>query len=364
MTVPEIPYKLTEPWSSNTLCFVLTDVCNLRCRYCFNATRSPHQLMHHMLALRILELFLQRSESGRNGRLPHLVFFGGEPTLNEKTLFAIMEYVREHGIDCVPRLVTNGIVKDALLERLIEEKFYFQVSFDGLNDRNRLYPDGSASTAKVLRTIRSIKASGLPLFLRCTVDNKNVHDMGEIVRYGAMLGADVIGFKPVVTCVSKCQIHQIQRPDVKAYLERFLEAVDIARQVGIHVYSAEVNEFQNSRRRSSPALVWLPDGALLYTIKYASSSEITSPETVVAGRLSENFVLFGENLDRMASNFQTNHARHCRACSAEPFCRGRRCFDLFCSRVEIDAYDPYECELSRLMFKELPKHLAENNQPY
>jgi hypothetical protein len=98
----QLLYRL--PWSlhDNPIAWVeITDVCNLRCRGCYRATRSGHK------SLAQVREEIDRMRAWRNP--DNVSISGGEPLLHPD-LLEIVAYIRACGLK--PVLLTNGLLLD------------------------------------------------------------------------------------------------------------------------------------------------------------------------------------------------------------------------------------------------------------
>jgi len=137
---------------------VVTERCNLRCRYCQTKKAKPSN-MSIETASRVLEFFTA-SKAPR----PILEIQGGEPLLNWNTIeflaknFSKMntEYNEAEMI-----MVTNLLLLDnKKLSFLIDHKVRICSSLDGpafIHDKNRIFPNGSGTYREVVEKIDMVK---------------------------------------------------------------------------------------------------------------------------------------------------------------------------------------------------------------
>jgi uncharacterized protein len=147
--------------------FVVTEECNLRCRYCYEAHKNPHNVMPREVACQAIDFFLGQS---RPKPAAVLEFMGGEPTLEMDLIFDIVEYFR----DALSRqkghpwqsgylfvIGSNGTTYGS--EKV--QRFYYQhyghaqlaITIDGTkrkHDMHRVYKDGRGSYDLVAKNAR------------------------------------------------------------------------------------------------------------------------------------------------------------------------------------------------------------------
>ncbi len=127
----------------------LTKNCNLRCRYCYAATKGPGS-MSDATARRAIDMALELGDGSAC-----VSYFGGEPLLMFDRIRALTAYALEAGrrAGCRMhfRLSTNGTLFDE--EKLAfcrDHDVLFAVSMDGdqqAHDAQRVFADGSGSFA-------------------------------------------------------------------------------------------------------------------------------------------------------------------------------------------------------------------------
>jgi radical SAM protein with 4Fe4S-binding SPASM domain len=361
--VDYLPYRVDRPMATSTVCLIVTNRCNIWCDYCFNYIRDSkhHEDMSPETAVGVIDqLRYYHSQSTNKPFIPHIIFFGGEPTLNMKVIDNVMEYIDAHHIDCIPRLVTNGIMSDSLLDKLIDEMFYFQISYDGEEANLRRYKnDISSPSARVIQTLHRVARANLPIFIRATVHAGNVHRMKDVVTFAAEHGATAVAFAPLALMGNALHTATL-RPGIADYVENYFAALELALSLGIHFYSCEMDEFVRGGRPYAPPLVILPDGQIAFSIKFASSKVDRAPAFMVGHyqRRSEQHMIefFDQKIRHLIQNFAVNQEKFCLNCSAFNYCRGRRMYDLFSANPAQDDYDSYYCTISRHILERLPEY--------
>ncbi len=98
-----------------SLCLMIAQDCNLRCKYCFGdeGTYGHRAIMSEETGRAAVDFIIKSSGLRRHCEID---FFGGEPLLNFKTVKAVTEYVRERekatGKIFKLTLTTNGMLLD------------------------------------------------------------------------------------------------------------------------------------------------------------------------------------------------------------------------------------------------------------
>jgi uncharacterized protein len=199
------------PFEAASLVLMLTERCNLACRYCYEAALgespcatvpTPSRRMPVATALRAIDFLLAHAGSRSTVTV---VFFGGEPLLELATIRAAVAHARARagalGKEVVFSLTTNGtLVTDEAVAFLREAGVSVCVSIDGpapIHDRNRRFASGRGSYAEVRRGISRLLAEGArrPVPARVTL-SRGAGDVVEIYDHLRGLGFDEVGFAP------------------------------------------------------------------------------------------------------------------------------------------------------------------------
>jgi len=168
---------LSGPPRPTTATLLLTNACNLRCRYCYaSAGERPQEFMRPETARRAID-FVAANAVARKAPGFAVDYHGaGEPALHWSLLQESQQYARDaaqrHGLRLRSSLTTNGALpphKSAWIAGRLDSA---NVSFDGLpeiQDENRRFPSGRGSSDIVLATLRSFTRAGFHFSIRMTV---------------------------------------------------------------------------------------------------------------------------------------------------------------------------------------------------
>ena len=153
------------------LYLLLTDICNLRCRYCYIEGAIPanytFSLMSEEISIKGLNFFAKafsKNPPDRKIERPTIIFYGGEPLLNRKAFLAsVNEIARLKKISELPSttsvsLITNATILDEeIIAAIVENEVSVSVSLDGpkdLHNANRIFVSGEGTFETVLKNIR------------------------------------------------------------------------------------------------------------------------------------------------------------------------------------------------------------------
>ncbi|MBE3518955.1 MAG: thioether cross-link-forming SCIFF peptide maturase [Firmicutes bacterium] len=219
-----LSYIPPEPDHVKALCLLVTNDCNLRCRYCFaKGGRIDRSKMSPEVARRSLDFLF--AGLGKRSRC-EVDFFGGEPLLvfdvvKDAILYG-EEKARAAGKTIKFTLTTNGILlNDEIVRLLLDHRVSVILSMDGrpgVHDEMRVFPGGGgtyqAVLAKYKRYVlgepefgsdgqkRPASDTGSPLrfndyWVRGTFTRQSL-DFASDVEHLVNLGFDKISMEPVI----------------------------------------------------------------------------------------------------------------------------------------------------------------------
>ena len=141
------------------LTFIVTEDCNLRCKYCYITHKSKGKVLKLETAKKFIDYILTNNQINRCDTVL-LDFLGGEPLLEVELIDKICDYFKvrayEEGIPWYWKyqisIGTNGVnYSDESVQRLIQKnegKISIGITIDGTKEKHdlqRVFPDGSGS---------------------------------------------------------------------------------------------------------------------------------------------------------------------------------------------------------------------------
>jgi uncharacterized protein len=154
----------------------VANACNLACKYCYancGSYYSSPSLMDEVTALAAVNYARRRFS-----RIDHVSFFGGEPTLNHRTILTVCEYfayLRARGLlNQMPQfgLTTNGYALGKDILRILERhEFSVSFSLDGpreIHDRLRVSQCGAPTWSAVAENVDRVRTAGIVPEFECT----------------------------------------------------------------------------------------------------------------------------------------------------------------------------------------------------
>lgn len=200
------------------LYLILTEACNLACRYCFIENAIPKQQplnkMTESIAIASIDLFARVLRSHPDIK-PSIIFYGGEPTINWDVLTASVSYIKskiESGtlpINTEISLISNGtLLNQEKLEFIKSNNLGLSISIDGIGSNNdeRVFLDGTPSINRVLKSYDMAQQMGLPVGISCTVTPTNVDNLNEVTTWMIEKQVASVGFNILMDTPNRPQV--------------------------------------------------------------------------------------------------------------------------------------------------------------
>lgn len=358
------------------LTLLITNDCNLRCKYCFANADEKKSYMAPEMAVGMVENISQATVR-KNIRIS---FFGGEPTLNfdviEKVVSAVQLLAKKTDKAYSFYISTNGVLPPERLDYLINHNFTFVISSDGMPEiHNHLRPgiNGKPTSRDVEATIKRLVKKQLYFKVKTTVSIFNVSYMPDIVRYFANLGVPSLHFEPIAEAgCGKAADISLKRPAAEEYLHNFTLALDAAAARHIAVISDSYMNFLAPSQKFCDAmagsrLIGSYSGDITccaeaqepcYPYRARAMVKNIAPQTL-ASRL-DNAIY-----DKLLNNYNAEQNEFCRQCFAK-YCCGGGCPIKNYHASGCELVDFYKCALSKEILKNVLARIYEesiaNNQ--
>jgi uncharacterized protein len=332
-----------------TLILHVTEACNLRCAYCYQAEggRSVEKGEHNTGCR---NMSLEVAEGAADFLFEHsgpleevvFVFFGGEPLLNLETIRCVVDRATSQaegsGKKVSFALTTNGTVLNDEVARFLDDKgIGVTVSMDGfqeVHDRYRRFPDESPSYGVILPRVKELlrTAKRKPVVARVTVAHEPDR-VGQVLDHLLGLGFVEVGFAPVTTGHPDFQLDEqgMDRllAEFKDLAEAFLHAALQGRVLGFSnlidlLVSLHQGEVMNYPCGAGLGLFSVDPQGDLYLCQ-----RFTGQDAFRMGDVFEGFD--GDRLDRFREEADISNKEACKNCWARTICTGG-CYHEACVR--------------------------------
>lgn len=170
-----------------TLYLEITDLCNLRCSYCINA--SARRKSKRNLSVRTFKTVV--SDFARLGGRT-VILSGGEPLLHPN-IVEFAGFIKAKGLRAI--IKTNGTVVNEKTKILCSMGVSFDISLDSANAKAHDSYRGAGSFDLTLKSLQAIKSAGGSLNLCSTVLNaENIGREKALIELADRLGFNAISF--------------------------------------------------------------------------------------------------------------------------------------------------------------------------
>lgn len=166
----------------------VTDDCNMKCSYCFNAIDKNMQIYNREPLYNVEDFknFIHRNYKEKEIGIR---FFGGEPLINKKWIYSFVEEMAQEDIRINYDIFTNATLLD---EEFINfaEKYHirFYVSVNGGNDifKGKYYKE------KIGEGIKNLRKRGFPVIARMVWQPNTQETLVDLIRQTAEKGVKSI----------------------------------------------------------------------------------------------------------------------------------------------------------------------------
>jgi len=175
---------------------VLTEACNLKCRFCHVQSKSPGGTrMSAEMAADSMRSFAAHAMS-RGFVRADLSLYGGEPLLNRPALEAVFGELETHrtsaAFQFLPILNTNGLLLDPdLVRRLARAGVRVHLSLNGTDESSnavRVTRRNESTVAQALESLRLLSRHACTVQINVLLTENNMETLEEILELAAGLG--------------------------------------------------------------------------------------------------------------------------------------------------------------------------------
>lgn len=353
----EIPKsKLFNPKKS-VLTLILNRDCNMRCIYCFAEGGENKEV----LSTECIKEALKRTIKPETEEIM-ITFFGGEPSMCYDEIVFTVNEANKYSVKKQFAISTNGVMSKKMLDFLIQNKFAFNFSMDGLpeiQNYQRPLTNGAPSSEIVELTIKELVKNNISFKVRATITDKSVDKMPKMIRYLANLGVRYIHLE-AVNVSGRAEKGGINRPPVKEFIKQFKNCSDIAKELKVTLVNGTYTNLIEPSIHSCSAvtggkLIITPEGKISRCYEVQDSRHPYS-DLFIVGEYDSKTKQF--KLDEKKMNALCNRTAEtneiCRTCFAKYICSGgcviRNLHGLHGKNIE--DIDPYQCELIKELLKD------------
>ena len=228
--------KMEKRYGLESMTFILTSACNLKCKYCYGAGEWLQTTMDYKKAKTAIDFLLEHRASSRLT----IIFFGGEPLLNYSLMEQIVFYCKEIEQSVDVRfdysITTNGTMIDEKTASFFKENnFHINVSIDGdkeTHDKCRYNSSGQGTYDAVVQGIHKISPYKRTARGTMTKNNTNVYELFHSLE---SIGFFNIHFEIVTSGEKEIRLGQ---KDIDNYIKKYK---DLCKEAFNIIVSGESN---------------------------------------------------------------------------------------------------------------------------
>jgi len=159
----------------------ITNLCNLRCRHCYQEYFNPNEDIPWLKLKTIYENIL--STSRQWNKKMHITITGGEPLLKKET-YLLIDYLDQKEEISELSLITNGFFLNEEVCQYFDgsDKFKkIKISLDGASEKTNNYIRGEGTFSKVMKAIETLKKfTNFQIILMFTVMKNNLQEIESL----------------------------------------------------------------------------------------------------------------------------------------------------------------------------------------
>jgi len=367
-----------EEWKGfNSLTLLINRKCNLKCIYCYASPGVDGPSMSTDLALDAINWFLKHRID--NSRIRITFHAGGEPTLEQNLIRKVVSEIEKKKSNSKVRylIVTNGTSNKNFLKWMMNKNFAISFSVDGppdIQDRNRPFADGSASSGVVEDNIKYLVFNGRPPGIRLTYSSKD--DIVRIIRYFGDLGIKNLHLEPLFPYGREYNIvkfgensgYDVFSPETRDLINGFFQAMEVCKKYKMRIYNGHIAHFSKGigyfcGAASGRSMLVTHDGLLTGCLEVVDSEDKDIELFKVGQWISEKRE-FDLDMEKI-SLFQKRHADFlltCKDCFARYTCAGGCAVKAVRSSQGFLGRDISYCGFTRSFIPILVKKIAKINK--
>ena len=177
-----------------------TDICNLKCRYCYGEGNSKK-----IMSIKTLEnIYHQLDIVSNHININHIniIWHGAEPLTAGISFFKhAMNIQKKYKTQFLHSIQTNGtLINNEWAKLFLKHMRSVGISLDGpkdIHDKNRIHSDDSGSFNKVINAYKILKSFNIPVTHICVITKYSLNRENDIFNFFKEMGMDFIRFNPV-----------------------------------------------------------------------------------------------------------------------------------------------------------------------
>ena len=329
--------------TESTFTFIVTEACQLKCKYCYLIGKNNAHKMSFDIARKAIDYIFSESYL-QNVDKAVFDFIGGEPLLEIKLISDIVDYIVDYlsshkhkwVLTYEIRITTNGLLyNNSEVQNFIErykDHLSISISIDGnkeKNDENRIYSNGKGSYNDIIENVHLWMNQFPNEGTKMTISHNDVPYVYESLKYLIDLGIKKIDVNPVVEDVWVDGDEKIFQEQMIRFADFIIEN-DLWKELDISVFDDFIGHSLPAEQKLSPCGTMKfsidSEGKIFPCIRYANYS-LRSKSARTIGDISMGL---NKNKMRVMDSFFNNIASptkclnceiasECKWCPAESY---------------------------------------------
>lgn len=330
----EVPPTFKQKGVVKSLCLMVAQDCNMRCKYCFGDGGSYGQeraVMSPEVGKAAVDFLLKNAGLRKHFEID---FFGGEPLMNMETVKAVTNYVhqkeKELNVHFKLTMTTNGLLlNEENRTWLNDNNLSLVLSTDGRKDvHDRMRPDagGQGTYDRVMKNFKAMVDSrnGENYYMRGTYTKHNLDFTKDVLDMNDK-GFDILSVEPVVAKdAPDYALTDAELPRIYEEYDRLTEAYMKRRREGRGFFFFHFNMDLSNGPCIAKRLAGCGSGHEYYAVS-ENGDLYPCHQFVGRGKYKLGDVFNGVNHPEVSQYFRESHVLNkpkCRDCWARFFCSG------------------------------------------
>lgn len=345
----------------------LTDDCNLQCTYCYEGENKNKGYLNDYNLRKTISFIISNVEPDDT---IFLTFLGGEPLLNYKKLFDMIDYINKNHSEYSHQFkydtTTNAILLNKeLIDKLIDHNITISISIDGseeTNNINRKSKNGVNYYSTIINNIKYFLDKNYNFTARMTVNPNTIRFCYENVLYFYKMG--IKKFNISMNPFAKWSESDFEIMEEQfEYLDKFyIDKELIDKELYLDIYDGKFLDFIVGKPQlyccaGSKGNLTINSSGEIYPCGFVSNNKQWCIGTVETGLDRKKF------FSQVKSNVKK--VSKCRSCYLSFTCQGAKCgFKNFCLSGYLNEPSEELCKLEKILYKhnvKVIKHLYKIN---
>ena len=335
------------------LSILLTDDCNLKCKYCYCGEERKKDSINLDFVKCAIDDFVKQ------GNKLFIRFFGnGEPTLEFDKIKEIHNYAVNIDGNAIFEIQTNGVFNENIAEWISNNIDIVWISYDGTTEVNEFYRatfNNTSVSNVVEKNIRYINTRVKELGVRATIGKKNLYKQNEIIDKMEELGVKYIYSDLMFADVGN-KLYYEDEIEPLEYAKEFLKARKYAETKNIYYGSFFTINFDEKTNISCRACLPMPhltvDGFVSCCDMGYAEGEL---QELIYGKYDKknNKIIYDNQKIKNIQARTVDNLIQCQNCEIKYYCAGGCIGEAINENGTIYSIKEKNCEAIKFLAKEL-----------